>query len=107
MPPGGPPAAIAYADDATSIVVATHNLSGCSLYMYAEDKAKSTDEGKQQTKLPGPEIKWEHHKVHDKRAILTLFGATATHGTADGSTVVASCSEGIILSIYPASLVNF
>lgn len=64
--------------------------------MYGEEKAISTNEGKQQSKLPGPEIKWEHHKVHDKRAILTLFGAAATYGTADGSTIIASCSEGII-----------
>lgn len=96
LPPGGPPTAVAFADNATSIVVATHNLSGCSLYMYGEEKAISTNEGKQQSKLPGPEIKWEHHKVHDKRAILTLFGASATYGTADGSTIIASCSEGII-----------
>lgn len=102
LPPGGPPTAVAFADNATSIVVATHNLSGCSLYMYGEEKAISTNEGKQQSKLPGPEIKWEHHKVHDKRAILTLFGASATYGTADGSTIIASCSEGTDISIWHA-----
>ncbi|GMP61807.1 hypothetical protein CsSME_00024126 [Camellia sinensis var. sinensis] len=59
--------------------------------MYGEEKAQET---KQQAKLPLPEIKWERHKVHDKRAILTLVGTTATYGTADGSTIIASCSEG-------------
>lgn len=98
LPAGGPPTAVTFAEDATSVVVATSNLSGCSLYMYAEEKTKPAAEAKQQPKLPGPEIKWQHHKVHEKRAILTLFGATASYGTADGSTVVASCSEGIHLS---------
>ncbi|KAL5792573.1 hypothetical protein ACOSP7_001167 [Xanthoceras sorbifolium] len=95
LPAGGPPTAISFADD--SIVVATHALSGSSLYMFGEEKTKTTNEAKQQTK---PEIKWEHHKVHEKRAILTLFGATASYGSADGSTIIVSCSEGTDIKIW-------
>lgn len=93
MPAGGHPTALAFSDDASSIVVASQTLSGCSLYLYGEEKP--SNETKQQAKLPLPEIKWGHHKVHDSRGILTLYGTTANYGTADGSTVIASCSEGI------------
>ncbi|KAK7294936.1 hypothetical protein RJT34_17835 [Clitoria ternatea] len=99
LPAGGHPTAVAFSDDASSIVVATHTLSGSSLYMYKEEKPK-TSEDKKQSKLPLPEIKWEHHKVHDKRAILTLFGASATYGSADGSTIIASCSEGTDIILW-------
>lgn len=94
MPAGGHPTAVAFADDATSVVVATNTLSDSSLYMYGEENPKVSGESKQQNKLPLPEIKWEHKKVHDKRAILTLAGTKATYGSADGSTVIVSCSEG-------------
>ncbi|XP_047323313.1 transducin beta-like protein 2 [Impatiens glandulifera] len=93
LPAGSHPTAIAFSDDASSVVVASQMLSGSSLYMYGEEKAKASDDSKQQGKLPLPEIKWEHHKVHDKRAIITLFGTKATYGTADGSAIFASCSE--------------
>ncbi|KAK7394900.1 hypothetical protein VNO78_15441 [Psophocarpus tetragonolobus] len=99
LPAGGHPTALAYADDASSFVVASYTLSGCSLYMYAEDKPKIS-ENKQQTKLPLPEIKWEHHKVHDKKSIITMFGASATYGSADGSTIIASCSEGTDIILW-------
>ncbi|CAL5401174.1 unnamed protein product [Camellia sinensis] len=91
LPAGCHPTALAFSDDASSLVVASQTLLGSSLFMYGEEKAQET---KQQAKLPLPEIKWERHKVHDKRAILTLVGTTATYGTADGSTIIASCSEG-------------
>jgi hypothetical protein len=90
LPAGGHPTAVAFADDASSIVVACHHMSGSSLYMYGEDKQKD-----QQGKLPLPSIKWDHHHIHEKRSVLTISGATATYGTADGSVVIASCSEGM------------
>lgn len=96
LPAGGHPTAVAFGDDATSIIVSSQGLSGSSLYMYGEEKPKASGEIKQQAKLPLPEIKWEHHKVHDKKSILTLVGATASYGSADGSTIVASCSEGTL-----------
>lgn len=99
LPAGGQPTAIAFSDDVSSIVVATHNLSTSSLYMYGEQNPK-TLENKPQAKLPLPEIKWEHHKVHDQKAILTLFGTTASHGSADGSTLVVSCSEGTDIILW-------
>ncbi|TKY65610.1 Transducin beta protein 2 [Spatholobus suberectus] len=99
LPAGGHPTAVAFSDDASSIVVASYTLSGCSLYMYGEEKPK-TSENKPQTKLPLPEIKWEHHKVHDKKSILTLFGTSATYGSADGSTIIASCSEGTDIILW-------
>ncbi|XP_027362472.1 transducin beta-like protein 2 isoform X3 [Abrus precatorius] len=65
----------------------------------ATEKPK-TSENKPQAKLPLPEIKWERHKVHDKKAILTLFGTSATYGSADGSTIIASCSEGTDIILW-------
>ncbi|CAF2034449.1 unnamed protein product [Brassica napus] len=70
-------------------------MSGSSLYMYGEEKQKE-----QQSKLPLPSIKWERHHIHDKRSVLTLSGATATYGTADGSAVIASCSEGTDIILW-------
>lgn len=93
---GGHPTAVAFVDDSSSLVVASQNLTGASLYMYGEDKPKGGDT-KQQSK---PEIKWEHHNVHDKKYILTLFGTKATHGTADGSTIVVSSSEGTDIILW-------
>ena len=95
VPAGGHPVAVAFSDDASSVVVASQTLSGSSLYMWGEDKVKATDDSKQQPKLPLPDIKWEHHKIHEKRAVLTLVGTASTYGSGDGSTIVASCSEGI------------
>ena len=94
MPAGNQPVAVAFLEDDSSVVVASQALSGASLHMYAEEKGKSSGGGKQQDKLPLPEIKWEHNKVHDKHGILNLFGTTASYGSADGSAVIASCSEG-------------
>ena len=95
LPVGGHPVGVTFSDDdASSVVVASQALAGtASLYMYGEEKPKNSDESKQQTKLPLPEMKWERHKVHDKNGILTLFGSAATYGSADGSTIIASSSE--------------
>ncbi|CAM8968644.1 unnamed protein product [Rhodiola kirilowii] len=99
VPAGAQPAGVSFADDASSLVVACQALSGCSLYMYGEDKP--TNAG-QQSKLPVPEIKWEQHKVHDAKDILTFFGTTATYGTSDGSAIVLSCSEGTDIKLWHA-----
>ncbi|MCI38680.1 transducin beta-like protein 2-like, partial [Trifolium medium] len=61
LPAGGHPTAVAFSEDASSIVVSSHSLSDCSLYMYGEEKPKASED-KPQAKLPLPEIKWEHHK---------------------------------------------
>lgn len=100
MPAGNHPVAVSFLEDDSSIVVATQALLGTSLYMYAEEKAKPSDGSKQQAKLPLPEIKWEHHKIHEKNAILNLVGATARYGTGDGSTVIASCSEATEIKLW-------
>lgn len=103
LPTGSHPTAISYSDEGSSLAVAVHTFSGSSLYMYGEGNAKPDSDSKQLAKLPLPEIKWEHHKVHDKRVILTLVGTTANYGSADGSTILASCSEGmgrVMLSCY-------
>ncbi|KAJ0727670.1 hypothetical protein HanLR1_Chr07g0232421 [Helianthus annuus] len=92
---GGHPTTVAFVDDASSVVVASQSLTGASLYMYGEDNPKG-GENRQHFK---PELKWEQHNVHEKKYILTLFGTRATHGAADGSTIVASSSEGIF---YPS-----
>lgn len=82
--------------------MSSYTLSGSSLYMYGEGKPVSSEN--KQTKLPLPEIKWEHHKVHDKKSILTMFGASATYGSGDGSTIIASCSEGIFAIPFPIGI---
>ncbi|KAI3989956.1 hypothetical protein MKX01_003659 [Papaver californicum] len=100
LPAGGQPTAVAFSDGASSVVVSSQNLSGSSLYMYGEGSANSSnDGGKQQPKLPVSEIKWEHRKVHQSRAIVTLAGTAASYGTADGSTIIVSCSEGKFLKM--------
>ncbi|GAU13173.1 hypothetical protein TSUD_179160 [Trifolium subterraneum] len=99
LPAGGHPTAVAFSEDASSIVVSSHSLSGCSLYMYGEEKPKASED-KPQAKLPLPEIKWQHHKVHDKKAIITMFGTSATYGSADGSALIASCSEGTDIILW-------
>ncbi|KAF8413046.1 hypothetical protein HHK36_001020 [Tetracentron sinense] len=100
LPAGGHPTAVTFSDGASSIVVAAQTLSGSSLYMYGEENAKTANETKQQPKLPLPEIKWAHHKVHEKKAILTLVGTTSSYGSADGSTIIASCSEGTDIILW-------
>jgi len=95
VPAGGHPVAVAFSDDASSVVLASHTLSGSSLYMWGEEKVKDSNDSKQQPKLPLPEIKWEHHKIHEKKVVLTLVGTASTYGNGDGSTIVASCSEGM------------
>ncbi|XP_058212372.1 uncharacterized protein LOC131324424 [Rhododendron vialii] len=102
LPAGCQPTAVAFCDDASSLVVASQAFSGSSLYMYGEEKPQATGDSRQQTKLPLPEIKWVHHKAHDKRAILTLVGTMATYGSADGSTILASSSDGTDIKIWHA-----
>ncbi|WCJ22854.1 Transducin/WD40 repeat-like superfamily protein [Euphorbia peplus] len=100
LPAGGVPVAVAFSDDASSIVLVSQTLIGASLYMYGEEKAKPTNDSKQQTKLPLPEKKWEHQKIHDKKAVLSLVGAPSTYGTGDGSTIIASCSEETDIKLW-------
>ncbi|XP_052170603.1 uncharacterized protein LOC127786903 [Diospyros lotus] len=97
LPTGSHPIGVTFSDDASSLVVGSHAHTGSSLYMYGEEKPKAGGEMKQQTK---PEIKWAHHKVHDKSTILTLVGTVAMYGTADGSTIVASCSEATDIILW-------
>ncbi|KAL8091849.1 uncharacterized protein LOC141692394 isoform X2 [Apium graveolens] len=100
LPPGGHPTAVVFGDVVSSYIVACEALVGSSLYMYGEEKPKPLADTKQQAKLPLPEIKWQQHKVHDKRAIITLSRTTATYGSADGSTIIASCSEGTDIILW-------
>ncbi|XP_077235523.1 transducin/WD40 repeat-like superfamily protein [Tasmannia lanceolata] len=97
LPAGSHPTAITFSEGDSSVVVAAQTLLGSSLYMYGD---VASNETWQQTKPPLPEIKWEHHKVHDKRNVLTLVGTTARYGSADGSTVIVSCSEGTDIKLW-------
>uniref|UniRef100_A0A7N0UUR9 Transducin beta-like protein 2 n=1 Tax=Kalanchoe fedtschenkoi TaxID=63787 RepID=A0A7N0UUR9_KALFE len=99
VPAGAQPAGVSFADDSSSLVVACHALSGCSLFMYGDEKPANAG---QQSKLPVPEIKWEQHKIHDSKDLLTLVGTTATYGSADGSAIVLSCSEGTDIKLWHA-----
>ncbi|CAN0889815.1 Transducin beta-like protein 2 [Linum grandiflorum] len=100
LPAGGQPAAVVFSDDESSVVVASEAMIGSSLYMYGEEKAKTSNDPKQQPKLPLPEIKWQHHKIHAAKNVITLVGAASTYGTGDGSTIIASCSEGTDIKIW-------
>ena len=95
LPAGAHPTAIAFSEGSSSVVVAAQMLSGSSLFMYGDVGPKPSAEGKQQAKLPLPEIKWEHQKIHDQGSVLNLSAVPATYGTADGSIIIASCSEGM------------
>lgn len=94
LPAGAHPTAITFSDGASTVVVAAQVLSGSSLYAYGDVSLKPAGEGHQQVRPSLPETKWEHHKVHDQRSMITLFGTKACYGTADRSTVIVSCSEG-------------
>ncbi|EEF50389.1 nucleotide binding protein, putative [Ricinus communis] len=100
LPAGGIPVAVTFSDDASSVVVASQTLSGASLYLYGEENPKPSNDSKQQPKLPLPEIKWEHRKIHENKAVITLVGTVATYGSADGSSIVASCSEGTDIKLW-------
>lgn len=97
MPAGAIPSVLTFSDGASSLVVAGQKFYGSTLYMYG-NVAKPADHEKKQGKSSLPEIVWEQEKVHDMKAIQTLVGVSATYGSADGSTIVASCSEG---KLYP------
>lgn len=88
------PTAVVFGEGASQLVVATQDLSGTGLCMYASAGGKAAAVAKEQGKLPLPEIKWEQKNVHDKRGIVSLVGAPASYGSGTGGVLVASCSEG-------------
>ncbi|KAI4372709.1 hypothetical protein MLD38_010908 [Melastoma candidum] len=100
VPAGGHLTAVAFGDDASSVIVASQALTGSSLLMYGEEKPKASEGNKLQDKPPLPGIKWEHHKAHDKRSILTLDRAISSYGGGDGSSIIASCSEGTDIKLW-------
>ncbi|THU54884.1 hypothetical protein C4D60_Mb11t00760 [Musa balbisiana] len=100
LPAGAHPTAVAFSEGSSSVVVAAQMLSGSSLFMYGDVGPKPSAEGKQQAKLPLPEIKWEHQKIHDQGSVLNLSAVPATYGTADGSIIIASCSEGTSIKLW-------
>ncbi|CAA6656239.1 unnamed protein product [Spirodela intermedia] len=100
LPAGAHPTAITFSDGASTVVVAAQVLSGSSLYAYGDVSLKPAGEGHYQVRPSLPEAKWEHHKVHDQRSVITLFGTKASYGTADRSTVIVSCSEGTDIKLW-------
>ncbi|KAH7425011.1 hypothetical protein KP509_11G036800 [Ceratopteris richardii] len=103
LPSGNNPTAVAFGEGASQLVVATENISGASLFMYAAAGGKAAAEAKVQGKLPPPEIKWEKHQVHDRRNIISLASASASYGSGDGSIIIASCSEGTDIKLWSAA----
>ncbi|WOL09673.1 transducin beta-like protein 2 [Canna indica] len=100
LPAGAHPTAIAFSEGSSSVVVAAQMLSGSTLFMYGGVGAKPSGDSKQQAKLPVPEVKWEHQKIHDQSSVLNLSAASATYGSADGSTIIASCSEETSIKLW-------
>eukprot|EP00252_Welwitschia_mirabilis_P017012 TRINITY_DN3782_c0_g1_i1.p1 TRINITY_DN3782_c0_g1~~TRINITY_DN3782_c0_g1_i1.p1 ORF type:complete len:440 (-),score=93.50 TRINITY_DN3782_c0_g1_i1:471-1790(-) len=99
IPSGNHPVAVAFCKDASKIIVGNQKFSSSSLCMYEVATHKPSKDSNQQSKLPAPEIKWEHNNIHRNKAIITLFGTSATYGTADGSTVLVSSSEGTDIKV--------
>lgn len=100
LPAAAHPTAVAFSEGASSLAVAAQVLSGSSLYMYGDVTTKPSGDGKQQGRLPSPELIWEHQKIHDQKSVLTLVAAASTYGHGDGSTSLASCSEGTDIKIW-------
>ncbi|KAG6551374.1 hypothetical protein Mapa_007020 [Marchantia paleacea] len=102
LPRGSTPTAVTFGEGASQLVVATQDIGGAGLCMFASGGGKAAADAKQQGKLPLPEIKWEKQHVHDQRNIITLIGAPASYGSGDGSVIVASCSEGTDIKLWRA-----
>lgn len=100
LPAGNDPTGVAFLHDGSSVGVATQTLLGSALYMYGEEEAKHDSENQQQFKLPLPEIKWEQQKAHDQLEIRYLCSATASYGSADGSSMIVSCSVGTDIKVW-------
>lgn len=83
------PTGVVFSDGASSVVVAGQALAGSSLYSYGDVSGKPV-----KGKASLPEIQWEHPKIHGMESVLNLSSAVASYGSADGSTIIASCSEG-------------
>ncbi|KAI5059344.1 hypothetical protein GOP47_0025663 [Adiantum capillus-veneris] len=103
LPSGNTPTAVAFGEGASQLVIATENISGASLFMYAAAGGKAAADAKGQGKLPPPDIKWEKHQVHDRKNIISLAAASASYGSGDGSIVIASCSEGTDIKLWLAA----
>ncbi|KAJ4805874.1 Transducin beta-like protein 2 [Rhynchospora pubera] len=89
------PTGIVFSDGASHVVVAGQALMGCSLYSYGDVSGKPV-----QGKPSLPEIHWEHQKIHGRESVLNLTSAIASYGSADGSTIVASCSEESEIKVW-------
>ncbi|KAL2635592.1 hypothetical protein R1flu_007071 [Riccia fluitans] len=103
LPRGSTPTAVAFGEGASQLIVATQDIGGAGLCMFASGGGKAAADAKQQGKLPLPEIKWEMSHIHDQKNIISLVGAPASHGSGDGSVVVASCSEGTDIKLWKAA----
>lgn len=103
VPSGNTPMAVAFGEGASQLVVATENISGASLFMYAAAGGKEAADAKGKGRLPPPEIKWEKHQVHDRRNIIALVSASASYGSGDGGIILASCSEGTDIKLWLAA----
>ncbi|KAJ7541617.1 hypothetical protein O6H91_10G067400 [Diphasiastrum complanatum] len=100
LPSGSCPTAVAFGEGASQIVVASQDILGAGLFMFAAASGKPTTASTEQGKLPPPEIKWEKRQVHEKQNILNLVAARAEYGSGDGSFVIASCSEGTDIKLF-------
>jgi hypothetical protein len=97
LPAGNTPTDVAFGEGASQLVVATQDIGGAGLCMFAAGNGKAAAEAKAQGKPPLPEIKWEKKHIHGEKNILTLVGAPSSYGSGDGSVIVASCSEGMLI----------
>jgi WD40 repeat protein len=96
------PTAVAFGEGASQLVVATQDLSGTGLCMYASAGGQAAAAAKEQGKLPLPDVKWELKNVHNKKGIVSLMGAPSTYGSGNGGVLVVSSSEGTDIKLWIA-----
>ncbi|KAL3683716.1 hypothetical protein R1sor_001738 [Riccia sorocarpa] len=103
LPRGNTPTAVAFGEGGSQLIVATQDIGGAGLCMFASGGGKAAEDAKQHGKLPLPEIKWEKSHIHDQKNIISLVGVPASYGTGDGSVIVATSSEGTDIKLWKAA----
>ncbi|KAG0555738.1 hypothetical protein KC19_11G000500 [Ceratodon purpureus] len=96
------PTKVAFGQGSSQLVIATEDISGTGLCMYASASGGAASVVKEQGKPTQPEIKWELKNVHDKKGIVSLVGAPASFGSGNGGVILASSSEGTDIKLWLA-----
>jgi WD40 repeat protein len=96
------PTKVAFGQGSNQLVIATEDISGTGLCMYASAGGGAASAAKEQGKLAQPEIKWDLKKIHDKKGLVSLVASPATLGSGNGGVLLASSSEGTDIKLWVA-----